>query len=76
MEIELVFSRKTKKNYYKRYFARDGVTYWYVFTNKGVVTRVLKRVHTDISYEKILKENWVDVRELPLAVTNFIKRST
>lgn len=71
MEIKKTYSRKTKKNHFRSYFADDGLILWYVSVNKREITSVRKRIYTD-AIEEICTENAVQIAELPQVVFDFI----
>ncbi len=71
MKIEKTYSRKTKKNHYRSYFADNGRVLWYVALNKREITRVVKRSYSNLK-EEIYTEKSVQISELPQSIFNFI----
>jgi len=73
LEIKLTYSRKTKHNLFTRFWAKEGLEAWYVYTKNGIVTRTTLRTYSKDGEHFTEKD--IDVNSLPAAIDNYIKAS-
>lgn len=72
MHCEITFRRRTKKNQYLSFYCKDENVEWYINTNFGTITHVIKRTYSD-KQERKYKEEIASAEDLPKDCKKYIR---
>jgi hypothetical protein len=71
MQVKKTFERKGTRAHHRRYFAKNGLDFWYVFMANLVITSVLhrrERPDGELEFERVASKE-----QIPAFVSVFIK---